>query len=75
MNKIFKNFKTVTYCVAQWADKVSEEQLRKEVEFFQKYVGDHKERGHGCGGSNREFPVPGMDRNYHHGTDCLDSNQ
>ena len=42
MNKIFKNFKTVTYCVAQWADKVSEEQLRKEVEFFQKYVGVEK---------------------------------
>jgi hypothetical protein len=42
MGKIYKNFKTVVYCVAQWADKVSEEQLRKEIEFFQKYVGVEK---------------------------------
>lgn len=34
----FKNFKTVTYCVAQWADKISEEELRKEAEWLQKYV-------------------------------------
>lgn len=34
----FKNFKTVTYCVAQWADKISEDELRKEAEWLQKYV-------------------------------------
>lgn len=34
----FKNFKTVTYCVAQWADKISEEELKKEAEWLQKYV-------------------------------------
>lgn len=34
----FKNFKTVTYCVAQWADRISEEDLRTQAEWLQKYV-------------------------------------
>jgi len=39
---LFKNFKSVTFCVAQWADKVSESQLRKEADWLQKYVGIDK---------------------------------
>ena len=39
---LFKNFKSVVYCVAQWADHVSEEQLRKEADWLQKYVGVDK---------------------------------
>ena len=39
---LFKNFKSVTYCVAQWADRISEEQLRKEADWLQKYVGIDK---------------------------------
>jgi len=39
---LFKNFKSVTYCVAQWAEKVSEEELRKEADWLQKYVGIDK---------------------------------
>lgn len=34
----FKNFKSVTYCVAQWADRISEEELRKQADWLQKYV-------------------------------------
>ncbi|MCR4949047.1 MAG: hypothetical protein K6A15_07835 [Treponema sp.] len=34
----YKNFKTVTYCVAGWLNHVTEEQLRKEADFLQKYV-------------------------------------
>ena len=34
----YKNFKTVTYCVAGWVNHISEEQLRKEADFLQKYV-------------------------------------
>ncbi|MCR4714093.1 MAG: hypothetical protein K5751_06890 [Treponemataceae bacterium] len=34
----YKNFKTVTYCVAGWVNRVNEEQLRKDADFFQKYV-------------------------------------
>ena len=34
----YKNFKTVTYCVASWVNRISEEQLREEADFFQKYV-------------------------------------
>ena len=34
----YKNFKTVTYCVASWVNRVTEEQLRKEADFLQKYV-------------------------------------
>jgi hypothetical protein len=37
-NMFYKNFKTVTYCVAGWINRVSEEQLRKDADFFQKYV-------------------------------------
>ena len=39
---LFKNFKSVTYCVAQWADHISEEELRKEADWLQKYVGIDK---------------------------------
>ena len=39
---LFKNFKSVTYCVAQWTDRISEEQLRKEADWLQKYVGIDK---------------------------------
>lgn len=38
----YKNFKTVVYCVAQWAEKISENDLRKQIEWFQKYVGVDK---------------------------------
>ena len=31
----YKNFKTVTYCVAGWVNHVTEEQLRKEADFLQ----------------------------------------
>lgn len=34
----YKSFKTVTYCVAAWVNRVTEEQLRKDADFFQKYV-------------------------------------
>ena len=34
----YKNFKTVTYCVAGWVNHVTEEQLRKDADFLQKYV-------------------------------------
>lgn len=34
----YKNFKSVTYCVAQWADKITEEELRKQADWLQKYV-------------------------------------
>lgn len=37
-NKTYNNFKSVTYLVAGWADKVTEEQLRKDLEFFKKYA-------------------------------------
>ncbi len=39
---LFKSFKSVTYCVAQWADRISEEELRKEADWLQKYVGIDK---------------------------------
>jgi len=38
----YKNFKTVLYCVAQWADKITEEELRTQTQWFQKYVGIDK---------------------------------
>lgn len=34
----YKNFKTVTYCVAGWVNKVTEDELRKDADFLQKYV-------------------------------------
>ena len=34
----YKNFKTVTYCVAGWVNRITEKQLRKDADFFQKYV-------------------------------------
>ena len=34
----YKNFKTVTYCVARWVNHITEEQLRKDTDFLQKYV-------------------------------------
>lgn len=34
----YKNFKTVTYCVAGWVNHITEEELRKEADFLQKYV-------------------------------------
>ena len=38
----YKNFKTVLYCVTSWVNSVTEEQLRREADFFQKYVGVDK---------------------------------
>lgn len=38
----YKNFKTVVYCVAMWADKVKEEELRKQADWLQKYIGVDK---------------------------------
>ena len=34
----YKNFKTVTYCITAWVNRVTEEELRKEADFLQKYV-------------------------------------
>lgn len=38
----FKTFKSVTYCVAQWAEHVKEEKLREECEWLNKYIGIDK---------------------------------
>ena len=38
----YKNFKTVTYCVAGWVNHISEEELRQQADFLQKYVGIDK---------------------------------
>ncbi len=38
----YKNFKTVTYCVASWVNHITEEELRKQTDFLQKYVGIDK---------------------------------
>ena len=34
----YKNFKTVTYCVAGWVNHITEEELREQADFLQKYV-------------------------------------
>lgn len=39
---LYKNFKTVTYCVAQWADHITEKELRTQADWLQKYVGIDK---------------------------------
>ena len=38
----YKNFKTVTYCVAGWVNHITEEELREQADFLQKYVGIDK---------------------------------
>ena len=38
----YKNFKTVTYCVAGWVNHITEEELREQTDFLQKYVGIDK---------------------------------
>ncbi|MCR4742694.1 MAG: hypothetical protein K5866_07510 [Treponema sp.] len=38
----FKNFKSVTYCVAQWADHIDQENLKKQLDWLQKYIGIDK---------------------------------
>ena len=38
----YKNFKTVTYCVAGWVNRITEEELREQADFLQKYVGIDK---------------------------------
>ena len=38
----YKNFKTVTYCVAGWVNHITEEELRAQADFLQKYVGIDK---------------------------------
>ena len=38
----YKNFKTVTYCVAAWVNHITEEELREQADFLQKYVGIDK---------------------------------
>ncbi len=38
----YKNFKTVTYCVAGWVNHVTEKDLREQTEWLQKYVGIDK---------------------------------
>ena len=38
----YKNFKTVTYCVAAWVNHITEEELRQQADFLQKYVGIDK---------------------------------
>lgn len=38
----YKNFETVVYCVANWTDEITREQLEKEYVFFDKYVGVDK---------------------------------
>ena len=39
---LYKNFKTVTYCVAGWVNHITEEELREQADFLQKYVGIDK---------------------------------
>lgn len=39
---LYKNFKTATYCVAQWADHITEKELRTQADWLQKYVGIDK---------------------------------
>ena len=39
---LYKGFKSVTYCVAQWVDGVTEPELRKQADWLQKYVGIDK---------------------------------
>jgi hypothetical protein len=38
----YKNFKTVTYCIAAWVNHITEEELREQADFLQKYVGIDK---------------------------------
>lgn len=38
----FQSFKTVIYCNAQWVGHVTEEQLAREYEFMEKYIGVDK---------------------------------
>ena len=38
----YKNFKTVTYCVAGWVNHITEKDLREQAEWLQKYVGIDK---------------------------------
>ena len=38
----YKNFKTVTYCVAGWVNHITEEELCEQADFLQKYVGIDK---------------------------------
>ena len=38
----YRNFKSVTYCVAQWAEHISQEELRKQADWLQKYIGIDK---------------------------------
>ncbi len=38
----YKNFKTVTYCVAGWVNHITEKDLREQTEWLQKYVGIDK---------------------------------
>lgn len=38
----YKNFKTVTYCVAGWVNIITEEDLREQADFLQKYIGIDK---------------------------------
>lgn len=38
----YKNFKTVTYCVAGWVNHITEEELHEQADFLQKYVGIDK---------------------------------
>ena len=38
----YKNFKTVTYCVAGWVNHITEKDLREQTQWLQKYVGIDK---------------------------------
>jgi hypothetical protein len=38
----YHNFTTVVYCTAQWAARVSEADIHKQLDFFQQYVGVDK---------------------------------
>ena len=40
--KNFKNFKSVIYCPVAWVTNVAEENLEKEFQFFEKYIGVDK---------------------------------
>lgn len=39
---LYKNFKTVVYCVASGTQKITETELTEQIEFFQKYIGVDK---------------------------------
>ncbi|MDR0399364.1 MAG: hypothetical protein LBH51_00285, partial [Treponema sp.] len=38
----YRNFTTVIYCIAPWAARITEAELRKQIGFFKHYVNPDK---------------------------------